>query len=305
MGRIAFVFSGQGAQYPGMGREIYETLPTARAMFDRFEVLRPGTLEQCFHGDSDSLKITANTQPCMFAMEVATAAALMADGIRPHAVAGFSLGELSALTCANVLEADDGFGLVCRRGEIMQKACDGAESGMVAVLRLDAETVEDICDSFNSVWPVNYNCPGQISVAALKDELPAFCAAVKEKGGRAMPLKVAGAFHSPLMGNAAREFACELQNVRFHAGDVCVYSDRTGLPYSGDTAELLAMQICSPVRWQQIIEDMAARGADTFIEIGPGKTLCGMISRTLKSARVLHCEDMASYKQVLAEVKSC
>ena len=305
MGKIAFVFSGQGAQYPGMGRDIYENLPQARAVFDRFEVLRPGTLDQCFRGDADTLKITSNTQPCMFAMETAVAAALVSGGLRPDAVAGFSLGELSALSCAGALTVEDGFKLVCRRGEIMQAACDGVESGMVAVLRLDAATVEDICKGFSNVWPVNYNCPGQISVAALKNELPAFCAAVKEKGGRAMPLKVAGAFHSPLMKDAARAFAETLKNVTFHAPDITVYSDRTGKPYSGDMADLLAGQICAPVRWQQLIEDMADQGVDRFIEIGPGKTLCGMISRTVKDANVTHCEDMASYNRVLAEVSAC
>ena len=306
MGRIAFVFSGQGAQYPGMGRELYETVPESAEVFRRLDELRPGTRGQCFDGTVQELAQTVNTQPCMFAVELAAAAALTARGLRCDMAAGFSLGEIAALTFTGAASLEEGFKLVCRRGELMHADAQKYESGMAAVLKLSAEETERLCAKYEHVWPVNYNCPGQISVAGLKDELPALYADIKAAGGRALPLKVAGAFHSPLMSGAAEAFGGVVRAANLKAPEITLYSDCTAEPYSGAFDELLSKQICSPVRWETIVRRMSAAGADTFIELGPGKTLCGLISKTLgDAARVFHVEDAASLDETVRGVQGC
>ena len=173
MGRVAFVFSGQGDQYPGMGKELYETYPTARNVFDLCDQIRPGTSSQCFSGTAEELKETANTQPCLFAIELAAAEVLREKGIVPEAVAGFSLGEVAAAAFAGLFDLPTGFSLVCRRGQLMQTAAEKQDTAMAAVVKLPAETVEAICANYRELYPVNYNCPGQISVSGLSSEMAA------------------------------------------------------------------------------------------------------------------------------------
>lgn len=306
MGRIAFVFSGQGAQYPGMGRELAETAPEAAEVFRRLDEIRPGTSAQCFEGTAQELAQTVNTQPCMFAVELAAAAALTARGVRCDMAAGFSLGEIAALTFTGAAGLEDGFRLVCRRGELMHADAQKHDSGMAAVLKLSAGETERLCAKYGHVWPVNYNCPGQISVAGLKDELPGLCADVKAAGGRALPLKVVGAFHSPLMSDAAEAFRETVRAAGLKAPGITLYSDYTAEPYAGEFDELLSKQICSPVRWETIVRRMADAGADAFVELGPGKTLCGLISKTLGDrARVFHVEDSASLEEAVRGVLGC
>ena len=297
MGQIAFVFSGQGAQHPGMGKELFDHVPAAAAVFRALDEIRPGTSEQCFSGSEELLRQTANTQPCMFAMELAAAAALESCGIRCDAAAGFSLGEIAALTHTGVVSLEQGFRLVCARGQLMQEDAEAEESGMAAVLKLTPEQVEDLCRQQEGVYPVNYNCPGQIAVAGGKVALKEFQKAVKEAGGRAIPLKVQGGFHSPFMANAARKFEEVLRSVELKMPGVPLYSNYTALPYEGDFRQLLSRQIASPVRWQAIVEHMMAQGVDTFVEIGPGKTLCGLISKTCPQAKVFHVEDLESLEE--------
>lgn len=290
MGRIAFVFSGQGDQFPGMGKELAETYAGAREVFARCDRIRPGTSEQCFYGTEEELKETKNTQPCLFAMELAAVAVLKECGITPDAAAGFSLGEVSACTAAGLVDLDTGFRLVCKRGEIMQEAADRQDTGMAAVVKLTPDMVEELCRGFSEVYPVNYNCPGQISVAGLSNQMSDFAATVKAAGGRALPLKVKGAFHSPFMKEAAAAFREELLEIPFGKGNIPLYSNVTGRSYeerdqnpgelwSTKAADLLSRQICSPVRWEDTIRHMIASGIDTFIEIGPGKTLTNMIGK--------------------------
>lgn len=289
-----------------MGRELFETSPEAAEVFLRLDRLRPGTSAQCFDGTAVELARTDNTQPCMFAVELAAAAALTARGVRCDMAAGFSLGEIAALTFAGAAEPEQGFELVCRRGELMHAEAAKYDSGMAAVLKLSAEQTERLCSKYGQVWPVNYNCPGQISVAGLKEELAALCADVKAAGGRAVPLKVAGAFHSPLMSDAARSFGEAVRAAKLKTPEITLYSDYTAEPYAPPFDELLSKQICSPVRWETIVRRMADAGADTFVEIGPGKTLCGFISRTLgPSARLFHVEDAASLEETVKGVLGC
>ncbi len=211
MGKIAFVFPGQGAQYVGMGQSLFAHSKAAKAVFDVAECLRPGTLSLCFEGPEDALAETRNTQPCLFACELAAAAALTDAGISPDMVAGFSLGEVAALTFSGAVSLEDGFTLVTKRGALMQEDAERADSAMAAVLKLEPAEIEALCAQFTQVYPVNYNCPGQITVACSREELAPFSAAVKAAGGRALPLKVRGGFHSVFVEVAASKFAALLQ----------------------------------------------------------------------------------------------
>ena len=299
MGKIAFVFSGQGDQFPGMGKEFDEKYPAASSVYEMCDRLRPGTSAQCFGGTEEELKETRNTQPCLFAFELAAAMVLHEKGIRPHAVAGFSLGEVVAATYSGIFSHETGFQLVCRRGELMQREAEKHDTSMAAVVKLEAGKVQEICSRFPEVYPVNYNAPGQIAVSGLSSQMAEFSAAVKEAGGRAIPLKVKGAFHSPFMEAAARAFAEELASAEKKPAEVTLYSNMTAQPYTDDVADLLSKQICSPVQWEKIICNMTAEGVDTFIEIGPGKTLTNMIKMISPKAAA---RTVAEY---LAEVEAC
>lgn len=292
MGRVAFVFSGQGDQYPGMGKSLYEEYESAKKVFQMCDGIRPGTSAQCFEGTEEELKNTKNTQPCLFAMELAGTEVLREKGIFPDVVAGFSLGEVVAATVAGVVDKETGFRLVCRRGELMQEAAEAHDTAMAAVVKLSTETVEELCGRFSDVYPVNFNCPGQITVSGLSSQMPEFSAAVKAAGGRALPLKVKGAFHSPFMNGASEAFAKELEKVDFQKGKTELYSNVTAEVYGDNAKELLASQICSPVRWENIIRNMIAAGVDTFIEIGPGKTLTNMTKKIDSTVKAVTLEEV-------------
>ena len=287
MGRLAFVFSGQGDQFPGMGKNFYDASEAARAVFDTCDAIRPGTSETCFSGTAEALKQTAVTQPCLYAMELAAANALKAEGAAPEAVAGFSLGEVAAAAFAGLYDLETGFRLVSKRGALMQRESEKFDTSMAAVLKLSEAQIRALCGRYTDLYPVNFNCPGQITVSGLKDQMSAFLADVKEAGGRGVPLKVSGAFHSPFMAEAAGAFRKELDAVELNEPRIPLYSDLTAEPYSEDARELLSKQICSPVRWEILIRNLIAEGFDTFVEIGPGKTLVNLIRKTDPSVRAL------------------
>ncbi|MBQ8164817.1 MAG: ACP S-malonyltransferase [Clostridia bacterium] len=302
MGRIAFVFSGQGDQFPGMGKELCAQYTKAKEVFDLCDKIRPITSKQCFEGTDEELKETKNTQPCLFAMEFAAANVLVDKGIVPEAVAGFSLGEVVACAFAGITDIETGFRLVCKRGELMQDAADKYDTSMAAVLKLDNEKVKELCSKYSAVYPVNFNCPGQVSVAGLTSQMSDFYTDVKEAGGRALPIKVKGGFHSPFMEKAADAFADELSKVTFNNAKTVVYSNKTAEPYSNDVVELLSKQICSPVRWEELIRNMIINGIDTFIEIGPGRTLTNMIKKINTEVKVYSVSDLPV---ILSEVAEC
>mgnify|MGYP001038707550 CR=1 FL=1 len=299
MGEIAFVVSGQGDQYPGMGRGLAEKYPTAASVFEMCDRIRPGTGAQCFDGTEDELKETKNTQPCLFATELAAASVLTEKGIKPDALAGFSLGEVVAAAVSGIFDMETGFRLVCKRGELMQSAAEKYDTSMAAVVKLTCERVRKLCGKYSNVYPVNFNCPGQVTVSGLSSEMTDFFADVKASGGRAIPLKVKGAFHSPFMKDAAAAFKKELETVKIKEQTVTLYSNMTAKPYTDDAAGLLSQQICNPVLWEDIIHNMTESKIDTFIEIGPGRTLTNMIKKINSDVKAV------TVFEYLSEVEKC
>ncbi len=292
MGKIAFVFSGQGAQFSGMGKSLFEASAAARGVFEMADAIRPGTSKQCFEAELAEISVTKNTQPCLFCVDLAAAEALREAGITPDFAAGFSLGEVAAVTFAGIFSPAEGFALVVQRGLAMQEAAEAVESGMAAVMKLDNAKVEALCAAHPGVYPVNYNCPGQLVVAGKKDALPAFLEEAAAAGGRAVPLNVSGGFHSPFMESAAEKLAEALEPLAPKAAAIPVYANFDACPYTpGREKELLTKQVKNPVRWQQTVENLIAAGVDTFVEVGTGKTLCGLIRRTDRNVRVMNVED--------------
>ena len=300
MGKIAYLFAGQGAQHAGMGQAFYDASPAAREILNAAEAMRPGTLDQCFNGDKTTLSTTVNTQPCLFAVDLACAAAAREAGIPMHAAAGFSLGEVAAAAFTEMLSFKEAFRLVLRRAETMQACADMHPGAMVAVLKLDNDTIGSICAEFDEAWPVNYNSPGQTVVACAADVLAPLSDHIKAAGGRAMRLNVSGGFHTPWMQPATDALTEMLIGIPLAAPSVPLYANRTALPYAAETAaETLAKQASSPVRWTDTIQNMIADGIDTFIEFGPGNTLTGLVRRIAPEATALNVEDPEGLKKCL------
>ena len=308
MGAVALLFAGQGAQKPGMCKALAEAEPAAAAVFDLADAVRPGTSAQCFSGTNEELRETKNTQPCVFAVDLACARALEAHGVSPLAVAGFSLGEVAALAFAGALTDEQAMRLVCRRAELMQAAAEAHPGSMRAVLKLDAETVERLAADAGDAWPVNYNSPLQTVVAGLPESLDKLDKLVRDAGGRSRKLAVSGAFHSPLMEEAADGLLAYLKEQELPAApQVPVFANVTALPYQmGEGTlprrqELLSRQVANPVQWVHTLEHLHEDGVDTFIEVGPGKTLTGLVGRTLEGVTALPCE---TPEQLEAAVKA-
>ena len=282
-----------------MGKDLYEKYPVAKKIYDLCDEIRPGTSDQCFNGTEEELKETKNTQPCLYAMELAAASVLMEKGITPDVVAGFSLGEVVAATVSGAFDNETGFRLVCKRGELMQSEAEKLDTSMAAVVKLTPEQVRAVCSKYSDVYPVNFNCPGQITVSGLSSQMTDFFVDVKAAGGRAIPLKVKGAFHSPFMKAAAESFAEELKKAEVKERSITLYSNMTAEPYADDVVGLLSSQICSPVQWETIIRNMVSDGVDTFIEIGPGKTLTNMIQKISTDVKAVNITEY------LAKVEEC
>lgn len=274
----AFVFPGQGAQYSGMGREICEKSAAAAKVFAEAEKIMPGITELCVSAPDEVLQKTENTQPAVFCTSLAFAAALEEKGIHADMTAGFSLGEVTTLTFAGAFSLADGLRLVLERGRLMSECVAVHGGGMAAVLRLDDEKVEALANDFTEIYPVNYNSDGQLAVAGDTAQLDAFCRAVSENGGRAVRLKVGGAFHSPYMNAAGEGLTAYLAGVKIEKPRIPIYSNVTAMEY-GSVRELLPRQVCSPVFWKQSVRNMVNAKAVKFIEAGPGNVLCGLIKR--------------------------
>ncbi|MBR5835912.1 MAG: ACP S-malonyltransferase [Bacteroidales bacterium] len=279
----AYVFPGQGSQFTGMAKDLYENNELAKQMLERAnEILGFRITDIMFEGSADDLKQTKVTQPAIF-LHSAVLAKCLPD-FAPDMVAGHSLGEFSALVAAGAMDFEDGLRLVSIRAQAMQKACDLTEGTMAAVIALQSEKVEEVCSSCEGVVvPANYNCEGQIVISGEKSAIEAACVKMKEAGAkRALPLPVGGAFHSPLMEPARSELAAGIESTTFRTPSCPVYQNVTAAP-STDPEEIkanLLTQLTSPVRWTQIVRNMVADGAVHFVEVGPGKVLQGLINKT-------------------------
>ena len=303
MGKIAFVFSGQGAQHVGMAKDFYENINPAADLFDIAEVDRPGTLAQMFEGDGTELKQTQNTQPCLYLADMAAALALMDNGIEPEGLAGFSLGEIPALAIGGAYSQIDGFHIAMHRGAAMAKAGEGQDVSMMACVKLPIEQVEELCKPYDKVFPVNYNSPVQLVVSGDKTQLEALAADVKAAKGRGLMLNVSGAFHSPYMTPAVEPFGKELAAYDVKLPESPVYANYTAAPYEGDPKATMLEQINHPVQWVKLIRRMAEDGFDTFIECGVGNTLQKLISQILPDAKAYRVEDMATLNETLEALK--
>ncbi len=292
MGQLALVFPGQGTQAPGMGQAIYRQSAAARRVMDSAEQLMPGLLKLCFEGPMAVLTRTDVAQVALLTVELALAAAMDEIGIKPDAVAGFSLGEWPAVQYAGLLPFERAFELVRQRGQWMQACADKRPGGMSAVLRLDAQQVRQLLLDHPEVVAANFNAPEQTVVAGPFAPLDAFDAAVKAIGGRSMRLNVAGAFHSPLMLSASDMLASALAEQALSEPRLPVYANLSAQPYALHSArEWLALQPSQSVQWVKTIENLAQAGVDRFLELGPGKVLSGLIGKILPGALCLQAED--------------
>ncbi len=307
--KIAFLFAGQGSQYVGMGKDLYESYQPARDVFDQME-LEFDLKEVCFEDANGVLNETKYTQPAIYAVSLAAANVLRSENIVAEYCAGLSLGEYSALAYANVFNIAQGAQIVSKRGMIMNEALPANTSGMSAVLNMDADVIEGVCaqvmqESGEVVQIANYNCPGQIvitgstrGIALASEKL------VELKARRIIPLQVSGAFHSSLLDEASNQLMDVLASHTFHEPSIPVVFNVSGKEEQGDFKALLKRQICSSVYFMQSIEYMIEQGVDTFIEIGPGKTLSGFVKKISKEVNIFNVQDVASLQATLEALKN-
>lgn len=308
--KAAFLFPGQGAQAAGMGSELYERHEEVRRCFEEAsEATGRDVWAMCLDAEGKMLSRTSCVQPAMVALEGAAAALLLNRfGVAPAACAGLSLGEYAALYCAGALSFAEAVRLVDFRGRLMEECAARNPGTMAAVLGLGRAETEEACgqarENGSDVWPCNYNCPGQIVISGTKAGVEEASKIASAKGAkRVLPLNVAGAFHTPMMQAAADAFRPALAKAQFAGPKFAAYSNVTAKPHGSGVRELMHRQITSPVLFEDTLREMAAAGIDTFIEVGPGKTLTGFVKKTLDGVAILNVEDAASLEKALEQIQ--
>lgn len=295
MGRLGLIFPGQGAQYKGMGYELYSKEIEAKKIFDEAnEVLGFSLTDLCFNGSEEELSKTVNTQVAVFTTNMAILKVLESKGIKADVTAGLSLGEYSALVLGGVLEFKDALLLVKKRAEFMQEAVEKIDGGMAAVLGLDYDKVKEICDSVEgNVFVANLNCPGQIVISGDLDAIEKACEKIQELGKRAIKLNVNGPFHTEMLKEAADKLYEEALKVDIRKPSIPVVANLTGdyIEDKTDVADMMKKQVMSCVRWEDSVRKMIGDGVDTFIEVGPGKVLSGFVRKIDRGVKVFNVEN--------------
>ena len=302
MSKIAFIFPGQGAQVCGMGKDFYDNTEIGRQVFDKATSLLGFSVPQLCFEENDRLDITEYTQTAMVTTSIAMMKVLEERGISPDVTAGLSLGEYCALTAAGVMSADDATKAVRQRGILMQEAVPVGIGAMAAILALDAAKIEEVLSSMEDVWIANYNCPGQIVISGRKEAVEAACEKLKEAGAkRAVMLNVSGPFHSKMLEEAGEKLGKVLDNIEISKPRIPYVANVTAsyITDKEDVKPLLIEQVSSSVRWQQSVEAMIKDGVDTFIEIGPGKTLAGFMKKISRQVKTLNVEKLEDIEKVV------
>ena len=307
MSKIAFIFPGQGAQACGMGKDFYEQTETGKRIFDKATQLMGFSMPQLCFEENDRLDITEYTQAAMVTASIAMMRVLEENGIKPDVAAGLSLGEYCALAAAGVMSDEDAIWTVRQRGILMQEAVPVGEGAMAAILALDAAAIEEVTGAMEGVWIANYNCPGQIVISGEKAAVEEACEKLKAAGAkRAVMLNVSGPFHSGMLADAGERLGEVLSQVELHEPQIPYVANVTAqyVKSAAEVKELLTRQVSSSVRWQQSVEAMIADGVDTFIEIGPGKTLAGFMRKISRDVKTLNVEKLEDIGKVAEALKS-
>ena len=307
MSKIAFIFPGQGAQACGMGKDFYEQTETGKRIFDKATELMGFSMPELCFEENDRLDITEYTQAAMVTASIAMMRVLEENGIRPDVAAGLSLGEYCALAAAGVMSDEDAIRTVRQRGIFMQEAVPVGQGAMAAILALDAAAIEEVTGAMEGVWIANYNCPGQIVISGEKAAVEEACEKLKAAGAkRAVMLNVSGPFHSGMLADAGEKLGEVLSQVELHEPQIPYVANVTAqyVKSAAEVKELLTRQVSSSVRWQQSVEAMIADGVDTFIEIGPGKTLAGFMRKISRDVKTLNVEKLEDIGKVAEALKS-
>lgn len=307
MSKIAFIFPGQGAQACGMGKDFYEQTETGKRIFDKATELMGFSMPELCFEENDRLDITEYTQAAMVTASIAMMRVLEENGIKPDVAAGLSLGEYCALAAAGVMSDEDAIRTVRQRGILMQEAVPVGEGAMAAILALDAAVIEEVTGAMEGVWIANYNCPGQIVISGEKAAVEEACEKLKAAGAkRAVMLNVSGPFHSGMLTAAGEKLGQVLSRVELHEPRIPYVANVTAqyVKSAGEVKELLTRQVSSSVRWQQSVEAMIGDGVDTFIEIGPGKTLAGFMRKISRDVKTLNVEKLEDIGKAVEALKS-